>query len=438
MKTYSYSELSKAKINGLTKRPKIDFTSVYKVVQPILHEVEMNGDEAVKTFTKKFDGVDMNEICLNPKGLETTFSSKVKEAIDLAFDNILQFHKAQFTPSLDMETMPGVRCMRVMRPIERVGLYIPGGSAVLPSTAMMLTIPAMIAGCTTKVLATPPRKDGTIAPEIIYIAQKTGIDRILLAGGAQAIAAMAFGTDSVPKMDKIFGPGNQYVTAAKMLLQNSEAQISIDMPAGPSEVLVIADHSANPAYVAADLLSQAEHGTDSQVVLLSVSGFDVRKLSVELNTQLEKIPRKEIAKQALEQSFILEVENLKEAFQFSNEYAPEHLIVNVEKAEQHAEKIINAGSVFLGNFTPESVGDYASGTNHTLPTYGYARMYSGVNVSAFQKAVTMQSLTEEGLKNIGPAVETLADLEQLEAHKNAVSIRLKDLKAEQQIRNSED
>jgi histidinol dehydrogenase len=317
--------------------------------------------------------------------------------------------------------------MKVTRPIERVGLYVPGGTAILPSSAMMLSIPAFIAGCSTKVLATPPREDGTVAPEIIYIAQKAEVDQILLAGGAQAVAAMAFGTESVSKVDKIFGPGNQYVTAAKMILQNSEAQISIDMPAGPSEVLVIADAQANPAYVAADLLSQAEHGKDSQVVLVATEGFDLDLLNNELASQLEALPRKEITRLALENSYSLIVRSLDEAFGFSNRYAPEHLIVNVEDAESHVEKIINAGSVFLGQLTPESVGDYASGTNHTLPTYGYAKMYSGVNLAAYQKSVTMQSLNEEGLKNIGPAVEKLAELEELQAHKNAVSLRLKNI-----------
>ncbi|MEX2478921.1 MAG: histidinol dehydrogenase [Gracilimonas sp.] len=427
MKTYNYSKLKPEGINKLLKRPKIDFTSIFRTVQPILDEVESEGDEAVKKFTQKFDGVELESVTINPKGIQVSFEQEVKEAIDLAFDNIFRFHKAQFPHPIEVETMPGVRCMKVARPIERVGMYVPGGTAILPSTAMMLAIPAMIAGCTTKVLATPPSKDGTVAPEIIYIAQKAGIDTILLAGGAQAVGAMAFGTESVPKVDKIFGPGNQYVTAAKMILQNSEAQISIDMPAGPSEVLVIADKQANPAYVAADLLSQAEHGKDSQVVLVTTKEFDLEGLEAELKAQLNQLPRKEMAGQALDNSFIMIVDSLDEAFDFSNEYAPEHLIVNVKDAESYTEKIMNAGSVFMGQLTPESVGDYASGTNHTLPTYGYARMYSGVNLAAFQKSITMQSLSEEGLKNIGPAVETLAELEELQAHKNAVTLRLKDI-----------
>lgn len=428
MKTYLYKDLTPDDIARLLKRPKIDFTSIFETVQPILDEVEKEGDDAIKKFTQQFDGVKLDSVVIKPKEIKITLEDETKEAIDTAFDNIFRFHKAQFSHPIEVETMPGVRCMKVSRPIERVGLYVPGGTAILPSTAMMLSIPALIAGCTTKVLATPPRKDGTVAPEIIYIAQKAEVDQILLAGGAQAVAAMAFGTESVSKVDKIFGPGNQYVTAAKMILQNSEAQISIDMPAGPSEVLVIADKEANTAYVAADLLSQAEHGKDSQVVLIATSGFDFDLLQSELESQLKELPRKEIAAGALLHSYIIKVESLEEAFKFSNKYAPEHLILNVNDAESYKDEIMNAGSVFLGALTPESVGDYASGTNHTLPTYGYARMYSGVNLAAFQKSVTMQSLSEEGLKNLGSTVEKLADLEELHAHKNAVSLRLKNLK----------
>ncbi len=406
----------------------MDFTSIFGIVEPILKQVEEKGDTAVKALTKKFDGADIEAVTINTNEIKVSLSEEIESGIDIALDKINRFHEAQKTPELEIETMTGVTCKRVSRPIQRVGLYVPGGTAVLPSTAMMLSIPAMIAGCSTIILATPPKTDGSVAPEIIYIAQKAGVDKILLAGGAQAVAAMAFGTESVPKVDKIFGPGNQFVTAAKMILQNSEAQISIDMPAGPSEVLVIADAEANPAYVAADLLSQAEHGADSQVVLVATSDFDLAALKNELELQLNELPRKEMAAKALEHSFSVLVDSLDEAFEFSNNYAPEHLIVNVQDAESWESEIINAGSVFFGQFTPESVGDYASGTNHTLPTYGYARMYSGVNLSSFQKSVTMQTLTEEGIRNIGPTVETLAELEGLQAHKNAVSIRLRDLK----------
>lgn len=427
MKKYIYKNLSKQQIGALTQRPKIDFDSIFKVVKPIIDNIQSDGDSALQAYTKKFDGIEINNPIFDPKEVEVKLDNEVKAAIDIAFDNIFKFHRAQRSLKLDVETMPGVKCSRVTRAIQRVGLYVPGGTAVLPSSAMMLAIPAMIAGCEQVILATPPKKDGSIAPEIIYIAQKANVTSILKAGGAQAVAAMALGTETVPKVDKILGPGNQYVTAAKMILQNSDAQISIDMPAGPSEVLVIADRKANPAFVAADLLSQAEHGKDSQVVLVTAPGFDLDDLEKEIDSQLEKLPRKKIAKQALAQSYIVETESLDDAFSFSNEYAPEHLIVNIENASDHTDEIINAGSVFLGNLTPESVGDYASGTNHTLPTYGYAKMYSGVSLSSYQKFITMQTLNEEGLKNIGPTVETLAKLEELQAHKNAVSIRLKAL-----------
>lgn len=428
MKSYQYNKLSSTKKDALLKRPKMDFKSIFGIVEPILKQVEEEGDAAIKAFTKKFDGVDLESVSINPNDITVSLTEEVKSAIDTAFENIYRFHKAQQTTPLEIETMKGVVCKRVSRPIERVGLYVPGGTAILPSTAMMLSIPAMIAGCSTIILATPPKPDGSVAPEIIYIAQKTGVNKILLAGGSQAVAAMAFGTESIPKVDKIFGPGNQFVTAAKMILQNSEAQISIDMPAGPSEVLVIADAKANPSYVAADLLSQAEHGGDSQVVLVATSDFDLSLLENELKAQLDVLPRKEMATKALDNSFSITVESLDDAIIFSNNYAPEHLIVNVENAESWESKIINAGSIFFGQYTPESVGDYASGTNHTLPTYGYARMYSGVNLSSFQKSITMQSLSQEGLKNIGPTVQILAELEGLHAHKNAISIRLKDLK----------
>lgn len=430
MKKYTYKELSKQQLKELMLRPKIDFVSIFQTVQPIIDDIRSNGNTALRSYTKKFDNVSLDEFVIDPKSIKVELSKDIKQAIDTAFNNIFRFHRAQRTMGLNVETMPGVKCARVIRPIQRVGLYVPGGTAILPSSAMMLAIPAMIAGCEQIVLATPPKKDGSIAPEIVYIAQKAGVHIILKAGGAQAIAALALGTETVPKVDKILGPGNQFVTAAKMLLQNSDAQISIDMPAGPSEVLVIADSSATPSFVAADLLSQAEHGKDSQVVLVATTDFDFVTLDAEIEGQLNELPRKQIAQQALEHSYILKTDSLEEAFSFSNEYAPEHLIVNTLDAEDWKDSIKNAGSVFFGNYTPESVGDYASGTNHTLPTYGYARMYSGVNLSSYQKSITMQSLSQEGLKNIGPIVEILAELEELQAHKNAVSIRLKSLEEE--------
>jgi histidinol dehydrogenase len=428
MKNYSLKNLTDSDIANLCKRPKMDFTSVFGQVQPILDDIEQSGDEAVRKYTRKFDGVDLNEITVDPNKLTVKLDPKIQGAIDQALNNIFLFHKHQTTMDLEVETMPGVVCRRVARPIERVGLYIPGGTAPLPSTTMMLGVPAMIAGCSTIVIATPPDENGNVPESITYIAQKIGAKKIVKAGGAQAIAGMAFGTESIPKVDKIFGPGNQYVTAAKMILQNSEAMVSIDMPAGPSEVLIIADKSADPAFIASDLLSQAEHGSDSQSVLVITEDADIQSISKEVELQLNKLPRKEFAKNALEKSFILIVESSDEAMKFSNRYAPEHLIINTADAEDLAEKVVNAGSVFIGPWTPESMGDYASGTNHTLPTYGYAKMYSGVSLNSFQKFITMQKISEEGLQKLGPTVETLAEIEGLQAHKNAVTLRLEKLK----------
>lgn len=427
MKEYIFKNLSEEKIRKLCRRPKMDFKSIFEEVQPIIDRVEQKGDTGILHYTEKFDGIRPDRQVIGPSEVEINLDEETKEAIDTAFNNIYRFHKAQLPIPLEVETMPGVQCKRIARPIERVGLYIPGGTAILPSTLMMLGIPAALAGCKTIVVATPPQKDGAIADEILYIAKKIGATHLLKAGGAQAVAAMAMGTETVPKVDKILGPGNQYVTAAKMLLQNSEAQIAIDMPAGPSEVLVIADGSANPAYVAADLLSQAEHGIDSQVVLAATDNFDFEQCKKAIQEQLDQLSRKEITQEAIDQSFFLAVETLEEAFQFSNRYAPEHLIVQCNDAEKWEEQISNAGSVFFGHWTPESAGDYASGTNHTLPTYGYARMYSGVSVDSFIKQITMQHLTKEGLQNLAPAIEKLADIEGLEAHKKAVSIRTNDL-----------
>lgn len=428
MKAYQYSNLSKEEILKLCDRPRIDFNSIFSTVEPILEDVRQKGDEAIRYYNSKFDGVKLDSIAEIP---DVTAGQKidptVKEAFEIAYQNISNFHLAQLPKDLYVETMSGISCRRTARPIERVGLYVPGGSAILPSTALMLAIPAKIAGCREIVLATPPKKDGSIPMEIHFIAHLTGVTKILKAGGAQAIAAMAYGTESVPKVDKILGPGNQYVTAAKMLLQNSEAGISIDMPAGPSEVLVIADHQANPVFVAADLLSQAEHGPDSQVVLVSLDGFDTGKVQKEIDRQAANLPRKAIAEKALAHSYIVEVSNMEEAITFSNTYAPEHLIINVENAGSYVDYILNAGSVFLGPWSPESVGDYASGTNHTLPTYGFARNYSGVSLNSYIKFITVQELNEEGLRAIGKTVMTMAEVEQLDAHKNAVDYRLKNI-----------
>ena len=432
MKTYKLNELSDEDIARLYQRPKMNFKAVFEEIRPILTKVEQKGDAGVSHFSQQFDGVAPDPLVVDPHDIEVELNPDIKEAIDTAYNNISRFHEAQYPKPLEVETMPGVACRRVARAIDRVGLYVPGGTAMLPSTLMMLGIPASIAGCSTITVATPPKADGSIAHELIYIAQKIGVTHLLKAGGAQAIAAMAWGTELVPKVDKIAGPGNQYVTAAKMLLQNSEAQVAIDMPAGPSEVLVIADQSACPEFVAADLLSQAEHGADSQVVLVATPAFDTEKCVASLYDQLEHLPRKEMAQKAIDQSFAIVVDSMEQAFRFSNLYAPEHLIVQCDDAELWTDYITNAGSVFLGHWTPESVGDYASGTNHTLPTYGYARMYSGVSVDSFVKKITMQQLSQQGLKNIGSTVEKLAELEELQAHKRAVSIRTDNTKADKQ------
>src|SRR6056297_2718322 len=427
MKTYNYGTLTPDQLNALLKRPKMDFSAVFGLVQPILDEVEARGDAAIAEYTLKFDGVNPDSLTVNPSDIDVTLAPDLEQAIQQALNNLFLFHREQMPPNLQVETTRGVTCSRKALPIERVGLYIPGGTAPLPSTTMMLGVPAMIAGCRTVVIATPPDKEGNIPDSILYIAKKLGVKTVVKAGGAQAIAGMAFGTKSIPKVDKIFGPGNQYVTAAKMILQNSEAMVSIDMPAGPSEVSVIADNHADPDFIAADLLSQAEHGSDSQVVLVVTGNTNLKSIEKAISRQLENLPRKEMAVGALENSFSVVVESTTQAMEFSNQYAPEHLIINTEDAEHLANLVTNAGSVFVGPWTPESMGDYASGTNHTLPTYGYARMYSGVSLQSFQKFITFQSASKEGILNLGPTVEILAEEEGLHAHRNAVTLRLNKL-----------
>ncbi|KAG6543017.1 hypothetical protein Mapa_015513 [Marchantia paleacea] len=433
LRSLKLSDLGPSEIRGLQARPRIDFSNIQSIVGPIVEDVRKRGDEAVKEYTVRFDKVTLENIVELVADLpDPELDPEVKAAFDVAYANIRTFHAAQKkTQSMEVETMPGVRCKRVARAISNVGLYVPGGTAVLPSTALMLAVPAQIAVCKTVVVATPPRPDGSICPEVLYCAKKAGATHILKAGGAQAVAAMAWGTDTCPKVDKILGPGNQYVTAAKMLLQNSEAMVSIDMPAGPSEVLVIADKYASPAHIAADLLSQAEHGPDSQVVFVAVGDdVDVEAIEAEVEAQCNALPRGSIAAKALQNSFTLIVSTKAEACAFSNLYAPEHLIVNVENAASWLDSIDNAGSVFLGRWTPESVGDYASGTNHVLPTYGYARMYGGVSLDSFVKYMTVQSLSSEGLLALGPSVAKMAEVEGLDAHARAVTLRLKDLKAQ--------
>lgn len=425
LRSFSLADCDAPATEALLQRPRIDLASVQTIVDPIIEDVRQRGDAALIEHALKFDKATIRSTVYVPRPTsQIPLDPDTKAAFELAYRNIKAFHEAQIPTSLTVETMPGVVCRREARPIQRVGLYVPGGTAVLPSSVLMLGVPAQVAGCETVIIATPPRADGTVSPEVEFAAALCGIKQILLSGGAQAVAALAYGTETVPKVDKILGPGNQYVTAAKMRLQNSDAMISIDMPAGPSEVLVIADASANPAFVAADLLSQAEHGADSQVVLVAINGFDTASLQEQLRDQLEKLARKSYAEAALTNSYMISVPNSTQAMHFSNRYAPEHLIINTADAENLASSVIHAGSVFIGGFTPESVGDYASGTNHTLPTYGYARMYSGVSLDSYLKQITFQTLTEEGLKALGPAVIRMAETEGLDAHANAVRIRI--------------
>ena len=427
LKVYNLKDLSNKAINDLCKRNRDSSNHIRTAVSEIIDEVKLNGDSALKAFARKFDGIALDKLYLGKeeiKAIASGASEEAKTALKLAYDNIWKFHAKQLRAEDKTETSKGVICWRELRAIEKVGLYIPGGTAVLPSTFLMLGIPARIAGCKEIIVCSPPQKDGKVNAYLAYCAEMLEIDRIYLAGGAQAIAAMAYGTDSILKVDKIFGPGNQYVTKAKTIIQ-SESQTAIDMPAGPSEVLIIADDSANAEYVAADLLAQAEHGIDSQAVLVCSSEKIIEETQIEIKKQLALLPRAEIAGKAIANSYAVACSDLKEAMQFSNTYAPEHLILATDQWENICEDIINAGSVFLGHLTPESAGDYASGTNHTLPTSSYARAYSGVSVDSFVKKITFQHISKEGIRNLGPAVEILASLEGLQAHKNAVTVRLK-------------
>jgi len=424
MQTYNYP--GKELWQEISQRPASDHSSLEKSVKKILQKVKEKGDKAVKKFTKEFDGVSLKKLAVTGKEIAeaaSLLSPELKQAIEQAKKNIETFHLSQKEETRRIETMPGVLCWRETRGIEKVGLYIPGGSAPLFSTVLMLAVPASIAGCQEIVLCTPPSKDGTINPAILYTASICGVTKIFKAGGVQAIAAMTYGTESIPKVFKIFGPGNQYVTLAKQLIQQQGT--AIDMPAGPSEVLVIADNSAIPGYVAADLLSQAEHGPDSQVILLTISENIVSKVKTAISEQLNELPRKNIAERALQNSKIVLVKSIGEAIELSNLYSPEHLILSCDNAEAIAQLVVTAGSVFIGNYSPESAGDYASGTNHTLPTNGYAAMYSGVSLDSFVKKITFQQLTKEGLQQIAATVMTMAAAEGLDAHKNAVAIRLK-------------
>lgn len=411
--------------NSLLTRPVFDSSNLFASVSQVLEDVRANGDKAVKKYTQQFDGVDMDAIEVTKTEIESAEKSVaplLKQAIEMAKRNIWKFHSEQQPELKEIQTSPGVYCWQKAIAIEKVGLYIPGGTAPLFSTVLMLAIPAQIAECKEIILCSPPDKSGNIHPAVLYAAKVSGVHRIFKIGGTQAIAAMAYGTETVPKVYKIFGPGNQYVTAAKQLV--SLKDVAIDMPAGPSEVEVLADETANPAFVASDLLSQAEHGVDSQSILITTSEELIEKVLEEINIQLAELPRKEFAKKALEHSKIILVKTLEEAVEMTNEYAPEHLIIATRYYKGVAENIVNAGSVFLGNYTPESAGDYASGTNHTLPTNGYAKAYSGVNLDSFLRKVTFQEITKEGLTNLSNAIILMAENEELQAHSNAVKIRL--------------
>ena len=413
----------------LLKRPTQDVSTLFENVSMILQNVKANGDKAVLEYAEKFDLVKLESLAVTPeemKEAEAQVPIELKVAILLAQRNIYTFHKKQKFEGKKVETMEGVTCWQKAVGIEKVGLYVPGGTAPLFSTVLMLAVPAKIAGCKEIVLCTPPNKEGKVNPAILYAAQVAGVSKIFKAGGVQAIGAMAYGTESVPKVYKIFGPGNQYVMAAKQMVAMHD--VAIDMPAGPSEVEVIADETANPQFVAADLLSQAEHGVDSQVVLVTTSEKLLEEVEYEVQHQLSRLPRWQIAEQSLANSKLILVKDMEEAISLTNEYAPEHLIIETKDYMELAEKVVNAGSVFLGSFTPESAGDYASGTNHTLPTNGYAKAYSGVSLDSFIRKITFQEISREGIQNIGPAIEVMASHEQLDAHKNAVSVRLNSLK----------
>ncbi|EAP86161.1 histidinol dehydrogenase [Croceibacter atlanticus] len=426
MKFVSYPKIEDWQ--DLLKRPTQTVEDIEDTVKQIFSEVDSKGDEAIKKYTELFDGIKLNQLevsNLEIKESESLVSEELKQAITLAKSNIELFHKAQRTQKIEVETTQGVRCWQEKRPIQKVGLYIPGGTAPLFSTILMLAVPALIAGCEEIVLCTPPDKKGKINPAILYTANLCGISKIYKVGGIQAIAGMTFGTESISKVYKIFGPGNQFVTVAKQLA--TKFNVAIDMPAGPSELLVVADDTANAAFVASDLLSQAEHGKDSQVILVSTSMDLIKDVEAEISNQLKELPRKDIAEVAIKHSKSILVKDNVEALDLINTYGPEHFIVCTKDNDFFVNGIQNAGSVFIGNYTPESAGDYASGTNHTLPTNGYAKQYSGVNLDSFMKSMTFQEISKTGIQNIGNAIELMAEAEGLQAHKNAVTLRLKSL-----------
>lgn len=415
----------------MLKRPTQTIEAVENTVTSIFDDVKRNGDDGVKRYTAIFDGVSLDDLCVSAKEIsaaENALTDELKEAIQQAKKAIEKFHLAQKTPKVLVETVEGVECWQEKRPIQKVGLYIPGGTAPLFSSVLMLAVPAQIAGCAALVLCSPPNKKGEINPAILYTAQLCGITKILKVGGIQAIAGFTFGTETIPKVYKIFGPGNQYVTVAKQLA--TKYGVAIDMPAGPSELLIVADDSANASFVASDLLSQAEHGTDSQVILVSTSKEMLEEVEKEIESQLQPLSRKKIAAKAIENSKLIFVETKEIAMEMINEYGPEHFIICTNDNEFYIDNVENAGSVFIGNYTPESAGDYASGTNHTLPTNGYSKAYSGVNLDSFLKLMTFQKISEKGIQNIGKTIEIMAETEGLTAHKNAVTLRLKAIENE--------
>lgn len=412
----------------ILKRPTQTFNDIEETVKGIFKEIQQKGDQAIIKYTSLFDGITLDNFTVTNEEIEaatTLVSDELKEAIAIAKDNIFKFHNAQQTSKIEIETTDGVQCWQEKRPISKVGLYIPGGSAPLFSTVLMLAIPAKIAGCKDIILCTPPNKEGKINPAILYASQLCGVTKIYKIGGIQAIGAMTYGTASIEKVYKIFGPGNQFVTIAKQFA--SQQGVAIDMPAGPSELLVFADETANPSFVASDLLSQSEHGKDSQVILVTTSKNMLNDVETEIYKQLELLPRKKIAQVAISNSNLIFVDNATLALNLINEYGPEHFIICAKNENYFVENIENAGSVFIGNYTPESAGDYASGTNHTLPTNGYSKSYSGVNLDSFQKAITFQKISEKGIQNIGKSIEIMAEAEGLQAHKNAVTLRLNEL-----------
>ncbi|SMC73959.1 histidinol dehydrogenase [Cellulophaga tyrosinoxydans] len=415
----------------ILERPTKTVADIEATVDQVFKEVKEGGDAVIIKYTEKFDGVTVSDLLVSDDEIveaNAAVSVALKEAILIAKENIEKFHVAQQTKSIHVETAKGVDCWQVKRPIQKVGLYIPGGTAPLFSTILMLAVPANIAGCNEIVLCSPPNKEGKIHPAILYTANLCGVTKIFKVGGIQAIAAMTFGTESIPQVYKIFGPGNQYVTVAKQIA--TKHGVAIDMPAGPSELLVVADDTANPSFVASDLLSQAEHGIDSQVILVTTSKVMLESVEQEISVQIQDLPRKEIAQKAIDNSKLIFVEDDQIAQELINEYGPEHYIVCVENEESYLNAIVNAGSVFIGNYTPESAGDYASGTNHTLPTNGYAKQYSGVNLDSFMKSMTFQKISKKGIQEIGSAIEIMAEAEGLQAHKNAVTLRLKSLENE--------